>query len=540
MPERKKVLLPLLVFCALAAGYFIGRRHSEPYVYAQSDMEQGGAGARMEELIDYISREYVDTIDADSITTLAIEAVLARLDPHSQYIPASEFDFSKESIEGNFEGIGVEFQIFRDSIFVTSVIHGGPSEKSGLMPGDRIVAVDGKTLVKTDLRNEFVLRSLRGKSGSCARLSLFNPHHTPTLRTAEVVRGKIPYRSVHYAMLPSQTGYLNIDHFSIETGKEVKEALEQLKLQQMKALVVDVRGNPGGVLQSAVEVCDEFIGDDKIITYTMGKARQREEFHAGKTGAYEKGPLAILIDENSASAAEIVAGAIQDHNRGILIGRRSFGKGFVQEQSRFSDGSGMRLTIARYYTPSGRCIQKPYSPDQLNNYHEEAWDRLKTGELFHQDSIHTAGLPEFRTSAGKRVFGGGGIIPDIFVPLDTMGYGKLAEQLTTEGLLNELAYDKAESMRVFNKKEKPTARVLLNTLQKQSDKALWQELCSSVKMRKKMVLIKAGEAEKKHLINQFRALTARYVAKEEGHYQVSVLNDKCFKTAAENLLQSVK
>jgi carboxyl-terminal processing protease len=531
---KRNVWLPLLVFSALAMGYLLGSRNSESPVHASSLIQYGksNAGARMQEFIDYITREYVDTIDADSITDMAIEAVLNRLDPHSQFIPASDFDFAKEAIEGNFEGIGVEFQIFHDTIFVTSVIKGGPAEKAGLIDGDRIIAMNGKSLVKKGISNAEVLKSLRGPAGTKVRLQLLHPDMKPLKRPAEVMRGNVPYYSVHHALMPEQTGYIKILHFSVNTGREVREALTELKKAGMKRLVVDVRGNPGGVLQSAVEVCDEFLDNNKMITYTFGKARKRQEFRAEKKGMFETGPLVILIDENAASASEIFAGAIQDHDRGLICGRRSFGKGLVQEQSRFSDGSGMRLTIARYYTPSGRCIQKPYKPDDAANYHEEEWLRIQSGELFHADSIPVKGLPVFKTGKGRKVYGGGGIIPDLFVPLDTGGMSRYHLKISSDGSLNEAAFRKAEALR----HSKERAGASLENLMNQSDESLWMDLQSSAWLSEKASPNGLRAEEKEKITADFKALTARYLSKDQAYYQVSVLSDECYKKAVEQLL----
>jgi len=522
--------VPLWLFSALALGYFLGRHHADPLIYSRQfeDRSQKSAG-RIEELISYINREYVDSVDTDSLTTIALEAILAALDPHSQYLPASDFDFSEESIEGNFDGIGVEFQIFRDTIFVTSVVPGGPSEKAGLEQGDRIIAMDGKSLIRKELNNEFVLKTLRGKSGSSVKLELINPYHQNLRRSVMVIRGKIPYHSVSHAMLPEHTGYLSIHHFSLETAREVRAALSDLKQQRMRALIIDLRGNPGGVLQAAVEVCDELLGGNKLITYTQGKAKEKEEFHAGKPGLYESGPLALLMDEYSASASEILAGAIQDHDRGQIVGRRSFGKGFVQEQSRFSDGSGMRLTIARYYTPSGRCIQKPYRREDHYAYYEEAFERMSSGELFSADSIPTAGLPVFRTSAGKKVFGGGGIIPDLFVPLDTSGNSVLLAALETDGILNEMAFDKACTMKANLRLKRTTLSDLLLEVKQASQEELWNELSVSKKYRHFLQKYGMAKKDKTAIIQQFRTLTARFVAKQNMYYEIALLNDEFIK-----------
>lgn len=517
----------------MSAGYLIGRKSSEVFLNNDRLSRNLGAGSRIQELIDYVEREYVDSVSADSITGLAIEAVLSGLDPHSQYLPAREFDFSKESIEGKFQGIGVEFRIFDDTLFVTSVVSGGPSEKAGLVKGDAIISVNGGSLTGKKLSNDFVLKSLRGQSGTKVKLGLINYYKKDRYRVVELTRGEIPYASVHHAMLDGFTGYLNIRHFSANTAIEVSQALGALKRKKMKNLIVDLRGNPGGLLQTAVQVCDEFIAGERLITYTKGRAREQEEFRAGKTGLYERGSLAVFIDENSASAAEIFAGAVQDHDRGIIIGRRSFGKGFVQEQSQFSDGSGMRLTIARYYTPSGRCIQKSFKPGHTEEYHEEAWQRIRSGELFHQDSIDTRGLPVFRTVSGKKVFGGGGIFPDVFVPLDTSFMLQGFEQMEGYAKMDHLAFRIAQRMVSNNFSSNLPAEKMLDWLRTMKDETLWQQLRPQVNDLKNNQNLSQETAFNREYLKHFRSAIGRYIAQEDGYYQLTLYDDEFYKKAVE-------
>lgn len=436
--SRSFLYLPVFLGLALALGIFLGR-----------SLQSGTAGnerSKLKTVLDYIEQEYVDPISADSLVETTIEAMLGQLDPHSAYIPAEDLQAVNESLEGNFEGIGIEFHIQQDTIMVVTAIPGGPSEKVGLMAGDRIVKVNGKNVAGTGITNEQVQKHLRGKGGSEVTVSIYR-RSKKNLIDFKIIRGKIPLNSLETAyMIDQETGFIKLSRFSATTYDECQSALEDLKKKGMKSLILDLRGNPGGFLDAATKLADEFLDGNKLIVYTKGKSRPRSEYNARKNGLFEKGKLIVLIDEGSASASEIMAGAIQDWDRGTIIGRRSFGKGLVQEQSELPDGSALRLTIARYYTPSGRSIQKPYDSG-MQEYEGELYDRFKHGELLSADSIKQSDSLKYKTAAGRTVYGGGGIMPDVFVPLDTSYNSNYLDRIYGEGLINIFAYDYVDAKR---------------------------------------------------------------------------------------------
>ncbi|MBX7181534.1 MAG: S41 family peptidase [Bacteroidia bacterium] len=437
---RTIIYLPLILSIVLIAGIYLGK-------FIHFDKAGFGAGEfsnnnKVENILDYIENEYVDTISREKLTEETIISMLQQLDPHSQYIPASELQEVNESLEGNFSGIGVEFNIINDTIVVVSAIAGGPSETLGITAGDRIVKVDGKAVTGIKIKNSDVVKRLRGVEGTIVNVDIKRGDQKQLLHF-KIKRGEIPITSVDAAfMLNSEVGYIKISRFASKTFEEYLEAFGKLANKGMNKLILDLRGNPGGYLNAAIKLADEFIPKGKLIVYTEGKARPKESFIATTTGGWENKHVCILIDEGSASASEIVAGALQDNDIGTLIGRRSFGKGLVQEQKDLPDGSAIRLTIARYYTPTGRSIQRPYS-NNLDAYYEEVYDRYQNGELTNQDSSSKHVKKDsliYKTAKGKILYGGGGITPDIFVPLDTVGYTSYFSELVNSGTLNKYAF----------------------------------------------------------------------------------------------------
>ncbi len=383
-----------------------------------------------------INNFYVDTVDTEILAREAIVSMLKKLDPHSVFIPSEEVKAMNEPLDGNFEGVGIEFAILDDTLTVTSTIQGGPSYKVGVLSGDRIVAINGSNIASIGLRNTDVFNLLRGKKGTVVVMSIFRKGNDAS-SDYRVVRDKIPINSVDAAfMASSSTGYIKISRFAATTHNEFADALKKLKKEKMKNLVVDLRGNGGGYLKAALDITDEFIGEGKMMLYTQGASVPKREFLSTGGGLWEKGDLLILIDEYSASASEIVAGAIQDWDRGVIMGRRSFGKGLVQRPFTLPDESEIRLTIAKYYTPSGRSIQKAYETGS-GVYREEISNRYLHGEMMHRDSIHFNNGTSYTTLASKRiVFGGGGIMPDVFVPLDTLMYTDFYRELYSDGVFN--------------------------------------------------------------------------------------------------------
>lgn len=388
-----------------------------------------------------IDNFYVDSTDMSKLTEEAIVAMLKSLDPHSAYIAAKDVQKANEELVGSFEGIGVTFQILRDTILVVSAVPGGPAEKVGIMAGDRIVAIDGEDAVGKKVNNEYVTKHLRGEKGTKAVLGIKRGHDTEII-DFEVVRDKIPLNSINtYFMIDKETGYIKLDKFSQQSVEEFQKALDDLKNQGMHSLVFDLRGNTGGFLHIAFGLGNEFLGSGKTVVFTEGRHSPKQVFKTDRNGGFCEGRLVVLIDEGSASASEIVSGAIQDWDRGVLIGRRSFGKGLVQRPFNLPDGSQIRLTTARYYTPTGRCIQRSYE-EGSEEYFKEMTKRFEHGEYYHADSIYFPDSLRYLTlTSGRTVYGGGGIMPDIFMPMDTAVSTKLLTDLIRKTVFNTYCID---------------------------------------------------------------------------------------------------
>jgi carboxyl-terminal processing protease len=373
---------------------------------------------KVQDIISFVKLKYVDTVNTDQLTDQVIEKMLSTLDPHSVYIPKKDLEQTNESLEGNFEGIGIEFYIVQDTITVVSAINGGPAELVGIRAGDKIVQIEDTIVAGKKIKNEDVTHKLRGEGGSKVKVLVMRSGGGG-LMTFTITRGKIPLYSIDASyMIDAKVGYIKINRFSATTHKEFKHKLKELNEKGMKSLIIDLRQNPGGYLNAATEIVDELLEGEKLIVYTKGKSADKLEYKSGIPGEFENGKLCVLIDQGSASASEILSGAVQDWDRGTIIGRTSFGKGLVQEQYELPDGSALRLTVARYYTPSGRCIQRPYGKG-TEEYYNEINDRFKKGDFIHEDTTKSADTTVYRTAHGREVHGGGGIKPDIFVPLDT-------------------------------------------------------------------------------------------------------------------------
>lgn len=431
--------------------------------------QQDPAG-KLESLLYHIDRMYVDDVDKNHLVDAAIVRILEELDPHSTYIPKDELEEVNEPLKGNFEGVGIQFNILRDTIYVVDAIAGGPSERLGIRSGDRILTIDGENAAGVGFKNSDVMKRLRGKKGTKVNVSIQRRGESAPLDFT-ITRDKIPIYSVEASyMAAPQVGYIKVSRFSATTMKEFREKLDELKKQGMNDLILDLQGNGGGYLRTAIEMSDEFLGGGRLIVYTEGRNAPREDTHATREGRFEKGRLVVLVDEGSASASEIVSGAVQDWDRGLIIGRRTFGKGLVQRPVMLPDGSAVRLTVSRYYTPSGRSIQKPYE-EGVEAYRRERMERLTKGELTNPDSVHFADTAKYYTVNKRVVFGGGGIMPDIFVPLDTSYTSAYFSQLVRRGVLNTFALDHVEQNRdkllaqypdpaSFRKRFKPGAEVM--------------------------------------------------------------------------------
>lgn len=409
--------------------------------------------SRLTNLLHVIDDQYVDAVDIDSLVDRSIPQILSELDPHSVYIPASEATQASDELKGSFSGIGIEFNIREDTIRVQNVIANGPSERAGLLAGDKIVSVDGKTFVGKDVTNEKAIKTLKGPEGSKIKVGVLR-YGSKKEHIYEITRGNVVQHSITSTyMLNEETGYIKIRNFGENTFAEFLSSLAFLSQSNAKSLVIDLRDNTGGLLQAVVLMANEFLERDQLIVYTQGRKVAREDFRADGRGSYKNIPLVVLTNEISASASEIFAGAIQDNDRGTIIGRRSFGKGLVQQQIGFSDGSLLRLTVARYYTPSGRCIQKPYEPGKGAQYEEDLLQRYQNGEIYSADSIRNNGKA-FKTSIGRTVYDGGGITPDIFVPEDTTSMTSYYKEAAMSGLILQYAFNYTDRNRNVLKKYK--------------------------------------------------------------------------------------
>ena len=445
--RRPYLYLPIAFALVLVIGILTG------YYLLQSSFVQNHIPIKgiqskntLNELIRFIDNNYVDSVNVKKLNEEAITGMLLSLDPHSVYIPASEFADANDPLMGNFQGIGVQFRIERDTVMVVNTIPGGPSEKVGLLAGDRIVRVDGTNIASVKINNEKVMKLLKGPKDTKVTVSIFR-RGLKKLNDFTITRGVIPTWSIDISYaVNAETGYIKLSKFSATTGDELHEALKDLKAKGIRKLILDLRGNSGGYLQEAIAVVDEFLPANKLIVYTKGLHRPKQIAKSTSGGLWEDQPLAVLIDEGSASASEIVAGAIQDNDRGTIIGRRSFGKGLVQEQVGLSDGSALRLTVARYYTPTGRSIQKPYTKG-AEEYYMEYYHRMTDGELYSADSIKLNDSLKYKTPGGKTVYGGGGIMPDIFIPVERNASLKFYNESVNKGILYQFAFDYTDGNR---------------------------------------------------------------------------------------------
>ncbi len=421
MNNKTKIYLPLIIAIAIAFGVFLGSSLN----YQKKTLTFFGGTPqekKIKRLIDYIQYEYVDEVDTDSLLDGTIKNMLSKLDPHSVYIPAQEHDRIAETMNGKFVGIGIQFRMFKDSLTVVKVLKNGPSKRAGIKAGDRILIANNDTLYGKNINSSYVLKTLKGEPNTTVDITVFRKSENKNIPFS-ITRGDVPIQSVDaFYMLNDELGYIKINKFAATTYDEFKIALTNLLNQGMQKLVLDLRHNPGGYMQVATEIIDEFLEDGKLIVFTKNKRDKIDETFATKKGDFENGHVFVLINGSSASASEIVAGALQDNDKGTIVGRRSFGKGLVQQEMDLGDGSAVRLTVSRYYTPTGRSIQKPYGHDGNNLYFSEFEKRFDGGELMSADSIKVNDTLKYTTPKGKIVYGGGGIVPDVFVAIDTTMY----------------------------------------------------------------------------------------------------------------------
>ena len=444
-PNRRNRYMPLLMAVCVAFGIVIGTFYANHFSGNRLNIINSGSN-RLNNLLHIIDDQYVDNVNIDSLVDKAIPQILSDLDPHSVYITAKDMQAANDELKGSFSGVGIEFNIRQDTLHVQNVVKNAPAERAGLLAGDKVVSIDGKPFVGKIVTNEEAMRRLKGPKDTKVRIGVKRFGQKKPLEFT-VTRGDIPQKSVTATyMLDDNTGYIRIKNFGETTYPELLIALAKLSQEGFKSLVIDLRDNTGGYLQSAVQMANEFLPKNKLIVYTQGRKSQRQDYVSDGHGSYKRIPLVVLINEGSASSSEIFAGAMQDNDRATVIGRRSFGKGLVQQQLGFTDGSLIRLTIARYYTPSGRCIQKPYTAGDGSNYEQDIYSRYQHGEFFSQDSIKHTG-PAYHTSIGRLVYGGGGITPDIFVAEDTLGVTSYFKQAAMSGLILQFAYNYTDNNR---------------------------------------------------------------------------------------------
>lgn len=514
--------MPLLVSLGIAAGILLGAAMTS----SSSTGNSYSSILKFRDILSHIERSYVDEVNTDELVETAIHKTLEKLDPHSVYIPKEDLALSKSQLEGEFEGIGVEFNLIKDTIYVVAPISGGPSEGAGLKPGDKIVQVNGTTVAGTNLTNKKVFTLLRGPKGSKVELGV-KRRGEDELVTYTVVRDKIPQHSVavNY-MVNEEVGYIKVTRFSATTYDEFKKALTELEKKGMKKLILDLQDNPGGYMDRAINMADEFISGNKLIVYTDGKqARYDSQSRAQRKGSFEEQPVIVLINEGSASASEIVAGALQDNDRALIVGRRSFGKGLVQMPIDLSDGSQLRLTISRYYTPSGRSIQKPYSED----YSKDLTNRFEHGEYFSADSIKFIDSLRYETRNGRVVYGGGGIMPDSFVPYDTTQNSVYMNKLFLGNIVGEYALSYTENNRKklsamefepFYKNFKVTDQML-------------QDVVALGKRQDIQFVEKDFRHSKELLRIHIKALIARSIWGNKGYYPIINQSNEIFQQALE-------
>jgi len=523
--KKLQVWFPFFFSISMVIGMFFGYQLRDKMPFGGTILK-ASAGTQMQEVISLIRNRYVDPVNTDSLSELAIEEVLTHLDPHTIYIPASKLGEVNEDLAGKFEGIGVEFNIFEDTVHILNVLEGGPSDKAGLLLGDRIIRVEQQTVAGNGITSEKIRSLLRGQGGSKVNITV--KRDTASIPVT-ITRGFIPLYSLDAAyMTDTATGYIRLNKFSESTYEEFMASLEKLKEKGMHKLVLDLRDNGGGILDEAVEMADEFLDGDKLIVYTEGKNSPRREYKCRRRGLFEQGELVLLMNEGSASASEVLAGALQDWDRATIIGRRSFGKGLVQEQYTLRDGAALRLTVARYYTPLGRSIQKPYDKG-LFDYNGEILNRYQHGEMFNADSSKANHGTVYKTINGKKVFGGGGITPDIFVAFDSTAIDTIITALYRKNTLGNFVYRYyTKNISRFSAYKNPDEFSRNYWV----DDALYQEL-SVFAARDSINISKLSPKDRQFLEKRIKSLMARQIWRTEGFYEVINASDPVILKAEE-------
>ncbi len=512
--------------CFLAIGILLGKKLApteREIVYTNGEIRY----QKIQEIIHVLDEKYVDTINGDRLFEETISDMLHKLDPHSNYIPAKDLKAMNESLEGKFSGVGIRFFIIRDTVCVTNVLNYSPAMQAGLEAGDKIIQVDTSIVASVGITNDAIMGMLKGIAGTDVKLKIWR---NGDFKEVTITRGSIPVESVSASfMIDNSIGYVKIDHFSVATSEEFRHATTILKNQGLKKLIIDLRGNGGGVLTGATEIADEFLKAGIPIVETRGEHSKDFVYRATSRGDLEDVELAIIINTNSASASEILAGAIQDNDRGIIVGRRSFGKGLVQEDLMLRDGSNLRLTIARYYTPTGRCIQKPYN-DNIEDYYKDQMNRYESGEMYKVDSTLLVDSLKYTTPGGKTVYGGGGIMPDIFVPMDTLGTSWYFTHLRYSSVFTTFAFDfvtdkrmKWSSVKAFIREFEVTDEILNQFVEFAETEAKVERNDEDLKTSKELIK------------QTIKGEIARQLWVEQGYYQVRVKNDADVKAAIKAL-----
>ncbi len=543
------MFLPVLISLALIAGILLGnwitgirirsivtdevnkqKFSIRPGLNSSSGFSLTPKGNKITSAIQYIVNDYVDTVDVSALSESVMPALLENLDPHSVYIPASDFQRFSEPLVGNFSGIGVSFNMTDDTVAIINTIPNGPSEMVGILAGDRIIQVDDSLVAGVSMPSDDIVKMLKGPKNTLVKVTVYRRgEHAPI--DFAITRDDIPIYSVDVAyMVNKNTGYIKISQFAQTTYREFMQAIEKLKSQGAVKLIIDLRNNGGGIMEAATMIADQFLQEGQLIVYTEGRTRPRENDYATSRGILKDDKVVILMDESSASASEILAGAIQDNDRGLVIGRRSFGKGLVQEEMRFNDGSALRLTVARYYTPTGRSIQRPYENGKEDYYHEFT-ERIVRGELEHLDSIKFDDSQKFVTPGGKIVYGGGGIMPDVFVPIDTLGSSEYYNRVRSLGLMYRFAFYYTDLQR-SSLEQFTTADEIEGYLDKQNI------LPAFIKYAKEKGLspnYKEIETSKKILTKTIKAYVARNVIDNEGFYPIIADIDNTLKVAIDTI-----
>ena len=528
-----KIYLPILFAIVLLSGIYLGLQLRSTQS-GQSEKSFFSIGFdrydKINDIINYIYDSYVDSVSRVELTEEVIQTMLQNLDPHSAYIPASDFRELNDPLMGSFEGIGIEFNMINDTVVVISPIAGGPSEKAGIMPGDRIISVESEPIAGVKKSTTEVVSLLKGKKGTEVHVDVMRRGVNEPLQF-KLIRDKIPSYSLDIAyMIDDQTGYIRLNKFAATTHQEFLSALNRLKQEGMEQMILDLRDNGGGFLEAAINIADELLESQQLIVYTDGRQRPRTYAYARRSGGFESQPLIILINEWSASASEIIAGAVQDNDRGLVIGRRSFGKGLVQEQVQLADGSALRLTVARYYTPTGRSIQKPYDNGQ-EEYYGDFMQRLLDGELEDPDNIQFNDSLKYETPGGRIVYGGGGIMPDIFIPLETGGQTTFFNQTANRGLIYRFAFDHADQNRSLITQRYNDARHFVNSFS--VDAALYRQFLDFVEEQGINTRTTNRSASDPMIKNHLKAYIGRNIFGGEAFFPVLHTNDPALQRALE-------